>query len=255
MMAGDAKDREEPMAGEGRGMRLARFMASAGIGSRRRCEEYIAEGRVTVNGEPEQRLSRVVDPSVDEVRFEGRVLRSSEHDYIMLNKPVGYVCTARDEHAPRTVFELLPETLGRLFYVGRLDRDSEGLLLFTNDGELSHCLTHPSRQVEKTYVVDAEGAMTSATERRFLEGVEDDGETLRARRVRVLRSRPGQVLLEVVLCEGRKREVRRMCAACGLHVVRLARVSFGGVELGRLPTGGWRRLTPAEVASLREAAR
>ena len=175
MRAGD-ESREEPVAEGGAGMRLARFMASAGIGSRRRCEEYIAEGRVTVNGQPEQRLSRVVDPSRDEVRFEGRLLRSSEHDYIMLNKPVGYVCTARDDHAPRTVFELLPETLGRLFYVGRLDRDSEGLLLFTNDGELSHCLTHPSRQVEKTYVVDAEGAVTAATERRFLAGVEDEGE-------------------------------------------------------------------------------
>ena len=223
MRAGD-ESREEPVAeGGGCGMRLARFMASAGIGSRRRCEEYIAEGRVPGNGQPEQRLSRVVDPSRDEVRFEGRLLRSSEHDYIMLNKPVGYVCTARDDHAPRTVFELLPETLGRLFYVGRLDRDSEGLLLFTNDGELSHCLTHPSRQVEKTYVVDAEGAVTAATERRFLAGVEDEGEMLRARRVRVLRSRPGQVLLEVVLCEGRKREgggVPAAGGAAGAGVVR-----------------------------------
>lgn len=246
--------REQEKAEGSAGMRLARFLAAAGVGSRRRCEEFITEGRVSVNGQPEQNLARVVVPDVDEVRFEGRVLRQAAHDYIMLNKPVGYVCTARDDHAPRKVFELLPETLGRLFYVGRLDRDSEGLLLFTNDGELSHQLTHPSHQVEKTYVVDAQGVLSEATIRRLLAGVEDEGERLRARRVRKLRERPGQVMFEVVLCEGRKREVRRMCAACGLHVERLARVAFAGLSLGKLPTGEWRRLSAEEVATLKQAA-
>lgn len=236
--------------------RLDKFLCGSGAGTRSQVKAILKAGRVAVDGKPETDGSRKIDPALCTVTLDGETLGGKRRMVVMLNKPAGYV-TATEDASERTVMELLPPQWRHLDLkpVGRLDKATEGLLLFTNDGELSHCLTHPSRQVEKTYVVDAEGAMTSATERRFLEGVEDDGETLRARRVRVLRSRPGQVLLEVVLCEGRKREVRRMCAVCGLHVVRLARVSFGGVELGRLPTGGWRRLTPAEVASLRESAR
>lgn len=233
------------------GMRLARFLAGAGIASRRKCEELIAEGRVSVNGQAVLTPACVVNPETDEVRYEGRVVKVQSHDYVMLNKPVGYTCTMADEHAEHTVYELLPPDLGRLFSVGRLDRDSEGLLLFTNDGELSQLLTHPSHEVEKTYVVDCEGVLTDAKIRMMLDGVEDDGDLLCAKQVRRLRERPGRVMFEVVLAEGRKREVRRMCAKAGLAVQRLARVRFGTVELGTLRTGEWRRLTSAEVASLR----
>ncbi len=234
-------------------MRLSKYMAAAGIGSRRRCEEMIAEGRVSVNGEPVLTPACVVTPSVDEVLFEGRRLEVADKQYIMLNKPVGYTCTSSDEHAERIVFELLPETFGRLFYVGRLDKDSEGLLLFTNDGDLAQYLTHPSHQVEKTYVVDCDGVLTEARIRRMLSGVEDEGEMLRALRVRKIREKPGKVMFEAVLGEGHKREIRRMCAKVGLNVVRLARTKFAGVELGVLPTGEWRNLTADEVAMLKRS--
>ncbi len=236
----------------GESMRLAKFLAAAGLGSRRKCEELIAEGRVSVNGKPVLTPACVVSPGVDAVLFEGRMLELADKQYVMLNKPVGYTCTSNDEHAEHLVFELLPETFGRLFYVGRLDRDSEGLLLFTNDGDMAQYLTHPSHQVEKTYVVDCDGVLTEARIRKMLSGVEDEGEFLRALKVTKMREKPGKVMFEVVLGEGHKREIRRMCAKVGLNVVRLARTKFAGIELGTLPTGEWRSLTDAEVTMLRK---
>lgn len=232
-------------------MRLARFMASAGLDSRRNCERFIEEGRVTVNGQPVLTPAFNVNPDTDCVKYEGRELKLVNHVYVMLNKPVGFTCTAADDHAQRVVFELLPDDLGRLFYIGRLDKDSEGLLLFTNDGELAQSLTHPSFQVEKTYVVDCDGVLNDAKIRFLLEGFDDDGDFLKAKSIRKLREKPGKVMAEFVLTEGRKREVRRMCARIGLAVVRLARTSFAGVKLDRLPTGEWRRLTPEEIQLLK----
>ena len=235
-------------------IRLAKFMAAAGVGSRRRCEEMIAEGRITVNDQPVLTPAFNVDPLHDVVKFEGRELKApEEHVYIMLNKPAGYTCTAKDEHARQLVYELLPERLGRLFTIGRLDRETEGLLLLTNDGELAQQLTHPSFQVEKKYIAECEGIFTERALSAMLDGLMDDGEFLRARRVSKIRSQDGTFLLEVVLTEGRKREVRRLCAAVGIPVVRLARVEFAGLELGDLPTGAWRPLDDGELRRLKDA--
>ena len=235
-------------------VRLAKFMASAGVGSRRRCEEMILEGRITVNDQPVLTPATNVDPRRDVVKFEGRVLEAPEEMvYVMLNKPAGYTCSAKDEHARQLVYELLPERLGRLFTIGRLDRETEGLLLLTNDGELAQQLTHPSFQVEKKYIAECEGIFTDRARNAMLDGIMDDGELLRAKRVTKFREHDGTFLLEVVLTEGKKREVRRLCASLGIPVIRLARIEFGGLQLGDLPTGAWRPLDEYELRLLRDA--
>ena len=233
-------------------VRLAKFMASAGVGSRRRCEEMIAEGRVTVNGEPVMTPAVNVDPRRDVVKFEGQELKASgENVYVMLNKPVGYTCSAKDEHARQLVYELLPEDFGRLFTVGRLDRETEGLLLLTNDGELAQRLTHPSFQVEKKYMAECEGVFTERAWRAMLDGVEDGGEFLRAKRVTQIRDNGDTFLLEIILTEGKKREIRRLCECVGIPVLRLARIEFAGLRLGTLATGKWRPLDADEVRWLK----
>lgn len=234
-----------------RGMRLAKYLSNAGVASRRRCEELIAEGRVSVNGETVTTPVCLVHPGKDEVRFEGRVVSRDELCYIVFNKPAGFTCSAQDPHARRLIYELLPESMRTLRYVGRLDRDTEGLLILTNDGELLQGLTHPSHEVEKHYVADCEGKLSENARKAMLSGVEDEGETLRARSVRVRRSQGDRSLLEIVLTEGRKREVRRLCAASGLKVRRLARISIGTLQLGDLPSGEWRKMTSEELDSLR----
>lgn len=235
-------------------VRLAKFMASAGVGSRRRCEEMILEGRITVNGQPVLTPAMNVDPRRDVVKFEGRVLEAPvEHVYVMLNKPAGYTCSAKDEHAQQLVYELLPEHLGRLFTIGRLDRETEGLLLLTNDGEMAQKLTHPSFQVEKKYIAECEGIFTDRAKYAMLDGIMDDGELLRAKRVTKLRAHEDTFMLEVVLTEGKKREVRRLCACVGIPVLRLARVEFAGLQLGNLPTGAWRPLDDFELRLLKGA--
>lgn len=229
-------------------------MAAAGVGSRRRCEELITEGRITVNDQPVLTPAFNVDPQKDVVKYEGRVLEAPEEMvYIMLNKPAGYTCSAKDEHARQLVYELLPERLGRLFTIGRLDRETEGLLLLTNDGELAQQLTHPSFQVEKKYIAECEGIFTDRAKYAMLDGLMDDGELLRAKRVTKLRSREDTFMLEVVLTEGKKREVRRLCACVGIPVLRLARVEFAGLQLGNLPTGAWRPLDDYELRLLKGA--
>jgi 23S rRNA pseudouridine2605 synthase len=235
-------------------MRLARFLASAGIASRRRCEDLIREGRVAVNGQAILTPVCIVTPGQDEVRFEGRILTLDEPVYLMLNKPVGYTCSAQDEHAEHLVYEILPDNLARIFSVGRLDRDSEGLLILTNDGDLAQNLTHPSRQITKHYIADCKGEFTPGVANSMMRGVEDNGDLLKATQVILKRQWPNGVFLEIVLTEGRKREVRRLCASQGLTVTRLARVQFASLKLGDLPTGEWRRLTPEEIDDLKKLA-
>ncbi|OQC11994.1 MAG: Ribosomal large subunit pseudouridine synthase B [Lentisphaerae bacterium ADurb.Bin082] len=235
-------------------MRLARYLASAGIASRRRCEELIREGRVSVNGQAILTPVCIVTPGQDVVRFEGRILTLDDPVYLMLNKPVGYTCSAQDKHAERLVYDLLPENLARIFSVGRLDRDSEGLLILTNDGDLAQNLTHPSRQIAKHYIADCAGMFTQEMADNMVFGVEDDGDFLKASQVILKRSWPDHVFLEIVLTEGKKREVRRLCASQGLTVTRLARVQFASLKLGDLPSGKWRRLTPEEINDLKQTA-
>ncbi len=229
--------------------RLQKVLALAGLGSRRRCEELIAQGRVTVDGEVAT-LGQKVDPEAVEVRVDGeRVNVNQTLVYIVLNKPQGVVTTADDPGGRPTVLDLVgvPQ---RLFPVGRLDMDTEGLLLLTNDGKLAHALMHPSFEVERRYVARVNGRPNRRQLKTLREGVELEDGLARPRVLRVLSEAHGKSLIEVVMTEGRKREVRRLLQAVGLPVERLARVAYDGVELGDLRQGRWRRLTKAEISSL-----
>jgi 23S rRNA pseudouridine2605 synthase len=229
-------------------VRLARYLAHAGVASRRAAERLIADGRVTVAGEV------VTDPARDVeggVAVDGRAVAPEPREVHMLNKPAGVVSTARDTHGRPTVVELV-DSERRLYPVGRLDADTTGLILLTNDGELAERLTHPRHGVERTYRARVEPAPVPEPALRALrEGVRlDDGRTAPAR---VRQVAPG--LLEIAIGEGRKRQVRRMCEAVGHRVIELERVAFGPLRLGDLEPGVSRRLSPAEVERLRAAGR
>ncbi len=231
------------------GERLQKVLARAGLGSRRTCEELIAAGRVTVDGEV-ARLGRRVDPATAVVAVDGVPLGvRPDLVYYLVNKPRGVVTTARDPQGRRTVVELVPPE-PRVFPVGRLDLDSEGLIICTNDGDLAHRLTHPSHGVDKEYLVLVRGRPSRSALRRLREGIElDDGPTAPAR---VTPIEPG--LLRIVIHEGRNRQIRRMCEAIGHPVQRLVRTRIGPLADRRLEPGRWRRLTRAEVRALERAA-
>ena len=237
------------------GERLQKVLARAGVGSRRTNEMLIAEGRVTVNGEVAV-LGRRVDPGRDRVALDGvPVVVDATVVHWMLNKPAGYVTTAHDTHGRPTVLDLVPGE-PRVFPVGRLDLETEGLLLLTNDGDLAQLLTHPRHGVEKEYFVEVEGKPSPAALRRLREGVElDDGPTLPAR-ARIVQESPAltTTALTIVVKEGRKRMVRRMCATVGHPVVRLARTRIGPLRDPRLAPGTWRALATEEVRALYAAA-
>ena len=233
----------------GKEERLAKFLASCGIASRRNCEDLIEEGRVTVNGEAVTSPAYNVDPDKDVICFEGRVVETHPNGkiYIIINKPVGYTCSSKDEHAERLVFDLIPRRFGRLFTVGRLDRDSEGLLILTNDGDYAQRIMHPSRQILKRYYVECEGQFSTSLRRRMIEGFYDNDEFLRALNVEEKSVQKGHCSLVFTLGEGRKREVRRLCKDVGLEVTKLCRIGIGALELDeKLIPGAWRIMTTAE---------
>ena len=233
--------------------RLNKFLASRGVASRRKCDELIKAGRVSVNGSTVLLPGVSVVPGKDSVELDGSPLAGPPASrYLMLHKPAGHIVSATDTRGRRTVLELIPPAFGRLFPVGRLDLDTEGLLLLTNDGALAHGLMHPSRGVEKRYeVLVSEIPAASALEalRRGVDLGEGD------------RSNPAEVsyagragnghLVRIALREGRKRQVRRMCRAVGLTVLRLVRTGVGSLELGGLPVGSWRELSGEEVRGLK----
>lgn len=230
--------------------RIQKLMAAAGLCSRRTAEEWIAAGRVIVNG----RIARVgdkADPDRDTVLVDGSPLRgAAQHVYLMLHKPRGYVTTLSDERGRRTAAELVADCGTRVYPVGRLDRDSEGLLLFTNDGQLTHALLHPSHQVDKTYIVSVTGAEDGSAAR--LAAVDKlDGESIAPAQVEELHRSGTAAEYRVVIHQGKKRQIRRMCAAAGLEVTRLCRVAEGGLRLGGLPPGKWRYLTEEELGLIR----
>jgi 23S rRNA pseudouridine2605 synthase len=232
-----------------RGERLQKVLAAAGLGSRRSCEQLIVEGRVTVDGEVAE-LGQRADPTTAEVRVDGeRVNVNPALVHIMLNKPRGVVTTADDPGGRPTVLDLV-NVRQRVFAVGRLDMDTEGLLILTNDGALAHALTHPSFEVPRTYVARVSSRPNRRQLAQLREGVDlEDGPAV-ADEVRSLGEGQGVSLLQIVLHEGRKHEVRRMLAAVGLPVERLARIAYGGVDLGDLRQGRWRHLRPDEIAQL-----
>lgn len=232
--------------------RLQRVLAAAGLGSRRACEELIRSGRVTVDGVVAV-IGATADPDRHTILVDGRPIRREPLEYWLLNKPKGVVSTAKDPQGRRTVVDCLPTT-ARVFPVGRLDVDTTGALLLTNDGELAHRLLHPSFGVDKEYLVVAAGKVAAATVRRLEEGVElSDGRTSPAR---VTVESAGSVAtgLRMVIHEGRNRQVRRMLEAVGHPVRKLHRVRFGTLPVDDLPAGRARPLTPAEIARLRSAA-
>jgi len=233
--------------------RLQRSLARAGFGSRRACEELIAAGRVTVNGTVAT-LGDRIDPAVDEVRVKGdRIVVDPEMRYLAFHKPKGVTTTMKDAHAERDLRRYLPEG-PRVFPVGRLDRDTEGLLLLTNDGELAHRLAHPRHGVEKEYLAEVEGVPAPKHLARLKRGVELDDGRAKALDARLAGQTAGRGAVRIVLAEGRKREVRRMLAAVGLPVRRLIRVRVGPIALGQLPAGTVRDLEPDEVRALQRAA-
>ena len=225
-------------------MRLNAFLARAGVASRRRADELIKAGRVTVNGEPGQ-LNTVVGTR-DRVEVDGQEVQRQRLRYVLLHKPAGVVTTARDPQGRRTVVELVPGE-PRVVPVGRLDADTTGALLLTNDGQLAHRLAHPRYGVEKTYVAEVEGDPDEQALQRLRDGIElDDGPTAPARARRLARGR-----VELVLHEGRKHQVKRMLDAAGHPVTRLHRSAYAGVTLEGLEPGGCRELEPSEVERLR----
>lgn len=230
--------------------RLQKLIASAGLCARRTAEDWIAAGRVCVNGAVAS-LGDRADLETDTVTVDGAPLPGKPGAvYLMLNKPRGYVTTLSDEYGRRTAAELVADCGVRVYPVGRLDRDSEGLLLFTNDGELAQRLLHPRHQVDKVYLVTVRGDIRGAAE-RLMAITELDGEPIAPAQAAEVARHEGQAVLRVTIHQGKNRQVRRMCAQIGLHVVRLQRIQEDSLLLGGLPAGKWRYLTDQELQGLR----
>lgn len=230
--------------------RLQKLIASASLCARRTAEEWIAAGRVCVNGAVAS-LGDRADPETDTVTVDGAPLPGKPGAvYLMLNKPRGYVTTLSDEYGRRTAAELVADCGVRVYPVGRLDRDSEGLLLFTNDGELAQRLLHPRHQVDKVYLVTVRGDIRGAAE-RLMAITQLDGEPIAPAQAAEVTRHEGQAMLRVTIHQGKNRQVRRMCAQIGLHVVRLQRIQEDSLLLGDLPAGKWRYLTDQELQGLR----
>jgi 23S rRNA pseudouridine2605 synthase len=226
-------------------MRLNRFLAAAGVGPRRHCDELIADGRVAINGKTCTNFSAQPDTR-DHVKVDGKLVHVASPLTIMLHKPAGFVSTRRDPHVRDSVFDLLPGKFSRLFNIGRLDAQTEGLLLLTNDGHLAQRLTHPRYKIEKEYEVRLDRPWDPALAPKLLRGILLDGERARIARLHSASA----TRLRVVLRQGINRQVRRMFEAVGYHVKHLVRVRIGNLRLGDLPRGHWRALTKHEMESI-----
>ena len=239
---------------EEQGVRLQKVMAAAGVGSRRACEDLIEKGRVSVNGAVVREQGLRVDPEKDVVRVDDmRINTGTSRTYLALNKPRGMVTAMTDPDGRPTVGDLVEQRTDRVFHVGRLDADTEGLLLLTNDGELSHRLTHPSYEVPKTYLAEVLGPVARDVGRRLRAGVELEDGPAKVDEFRLVSSSGNRVMLELVLHDGRKHIVRRLLEAVGHPVQRLVRTSIGPVQLGSQRAGKIRALTPPELAGLFKA--
>lgn len=232
-------------------LRLQKYMADCGVASRRAAEEMILDGRVRVNQKTVTELGTKVNPDCDKVTVDGKMIHHGKKKYyIMLNKPVGYISSAKDPFERKTVLELVQDLDARLYPVGRLDYDSEGLLFLTNDGDFTYYLTHPGNGVQKKYQVIVSGLMDIETVKTLRRGVEIDGRMTAPARVEITKQKENSTELTFVIGEGRNRQIRKMCEAVGYNVIRLRRVAIGNVVLGNLPKGKWRHLTPGEIELL-----
>jgi len=243
--------RTEPTSDDDGLVRLQKLLAASGVGSRRRCEQLMLEGRVEVDGEVVTRLGTRVDARTAVIRVDGSRLSAPPGQvYLALHKPLGVLSTMHDPQGRPTLADFVQHRPERLFHVGRLDADTTGLLLLTNDGELAHRLAHPSYELAKTYIAQAQGVVRPATVRRLLDGVLLDDGPASADRARVRETHAGRSIVELELHEGRNRIVRRLLEAVGHPVQSLTRTAFGPVRLGNQPPGQVRELTPAEVGTL-----
>ncbi len=231
-------------------MRLQKFLAESGVASRRASEAIILEGRVSINGRVVRTIGTKIEPGHDRIELDGQPLKTRRKIYIAVNKPPGFLCTRKDPLNRNTVFDLLPPEWAHLVSVGRLDRDSEGLLFLTNDGDFVLHLTHPRYGVRKIYQAAVEGKVHPPMLKRFTQGIEDDGEILKAEKARTISATNSKSVVELELAEGRNREVRRLFASQELNVIKLQRIQIGRIKLGELPVGKWRTLTDTEIKSL-----
>lgn len=231
-------------------MRLQKFLADCGVASRRKSEELISKGSIKVNGLV-AKLGDKIDPTKDKITVKGkRIVSSKKLYYIMLHKPRGFVTTMNDELGRKCVGQLVSNIPARLFPIGRLDRDSEGLLLMTNDGEFANNVIHPSNQIPKKYRVTIKPEITEEQLAQFNIGIEIDGKKTMPADAWVILRQPGRVVLEIILYEGRNRQIRKMCEKVGVEVARLKRTAIGTVKLGMLPPGDYRDLTTEEIKKL-----
>lgn len=239
------------------GIRIQKVLSEQGVASRRKVEEWITQGKIKVNGRPAV-LGQKINPNRDVVTIDGERVyfqKSNQKYYIMLHKPRGYVTTMSDELGRKCVAELVEDVPERVYPIGRLDKDSEGMLLFTNDGDFANLIMHPSHHVSKTYRVTVRPDISDAQVVRLSTGVEIDGKKTSPAHVTVLEKEPGRVVLQMVIYEGRNRQVRKMCEAVGLEVARLKRTAIGPLKLGMLAPGKWRELRPGEIGMLRNAVK
>ena len=229
-------------------MRLNKFLAAAGVASRRECDKLIADGKVSVNGKTAA-LGLEVNPD-DEVSVNGNKVVLQKNEYYLLNKPKGYICSVSDEKGRKTVMDLMPSNVGRIYPVGRLDYDSEGLLIMTTDGELAQKLMHPSNEVPKTDLVKIEGVLTEADLNPIRSGIEIDGYVTKKSKAHIVETNKAFTKVHVTITEGKNREIRKMFAAIGKEVMLLKRIKIGEINLRGLDRGAYRKLTVAEVAYL-----
>ncbi len=231
-------------------IRLQKYLSMCAVASRRKAEELIAQGKVKVNGKVAQ-IGDKVSPRHDTVTVSGKKITAGRKNiYIMLHKPRGFITTMDDEMGRKCVAELVSDVGARVYPVGRLDKDSEGLLLMTNDGEFANFMTHPSKHIPKTYRVTVRPDVTENMLTAFSTGMEIDGRITAPADARIIEKQENRVVLEIVLYEGRNRQIRKMCESLGLEVARLKRTSMGSLKLGMLHPGKWRELTEDEVHKL-----
>ncbi|SPE54551.1 Uncharacterized RNA pseudouridine synthase aq_1464 [Verrucomicrobia bacterium] len=231
-------------------MRLQKFLAEAGVASRRASEAIIVAGRVAVNGKTVSELGTKIEPGHDRVTVDGKPVRGKRKLYVAVNKPPGLVCSRQDELGRPTIYELLPREWGHLHTVGRLDYLSQGLIFLTNDGDFSLHLTHPRYGVRKRYLATVQSRVRPEVLRQFTTGIWHEGEKLIALKAKLLSGGKSQSVVEVEMAEGKYHEVRRLFQSQGLPVKTLERVQIGKIKLGELPSGKWRTLTDAEIRSL-----
>jgi 23S rRNA pseudouridine2605 synthase len=231
-------------------LRLQKYLADCGFGSRRACEKLIADACVTVDGQVVAEQGSKVDPERQDVRVRGVAAKPQTKVYLALNKPRGYLCTSRDPQGRPTFHKLLPKLPERVYTVGRLDYDSEGLIIVTNDGELSNRLTHPSHEISKIYTVTASRRIRDEEMRRLQKGMSLQGEHMWIDSIQLVRSNAKGSIYRVTLSQGRNRQIRRMFKALGVNVTRLRRIQVGPLQLGDLKVGEWRPLTPSEIDDL-----